>query len=182
MVWLCINFFFLAVVLSPLHLLSQVWGLVCSLSVGERLGCCLISVAGQESPYLRLNWRICSAIAVMHCHPSFVMWLACHICPLHDLICRSYFRIEEVWKLVLLNTNSRLHYCCHFSVPWKHNLFPVFPGSLATKTSWSRILLLLFIMFDNYYLMKHHWFNRSLTEETFKWGTEYEKPLEKHGM
>lgn len=37
-------------------------------------------------------------------------------------------------------------------------------------------------MFDNYYLMKHHWFNRSLTEETFKWGAEYEKPLEKHGM
>lgn len=37
-------------------------------------------------------------------------------------------------------------------------------------------------MFDNYYLMKHRWFNRSLTEETFKWGTEYEKPLEKHGM
>lgn len=34
-------------------------------------------------------------------------------------------------------------------------------------------------MFDNYCLMEHHWFNRSLAEETFKWGTEYEKPVEK---
>lgn len=34
-------------------------------------------------------------------------------------------------------------------------------------------------MFDNYCLMEHQWFNRSLAEETFKWDTEYEKPLEK---
>ena len=34
-------------------------------------------------------------------------------------------------------------------------------------------------MFDNYSLMEHHWFNRSLAEETLKWGIEYEKPLEK---
>lgn len=34
-------------------------------------------------------------------------------------------------------------------------------------------------MFDNYCLMEHHWFNRSLAEQTFKWGSEFEKPLEK---
>lgn len=45
--------FFFPVLLNPLHMLSQVWGLVCAPRVGERLGCCLVSVAGQESPYLK---------------------------------------------------------------------------------------------------------------------------------
>lgn len=140
----CGFFFQFFYVRCLLRLFTQVWGLVCVLNVGETLGCCLVSVAGQESLLpKRLNRKILSAVAVMHYHLSFVMWLFCHTCPLHDLVSRSYFRIEEVWKLVLLNTNSRLHYCCHFSVPWKYNLFPVLPGSLSTKTSWSRILLLL---------------------------------------
>lgn len=157
MVWHCIflQFFYIR---CPLHLLSQVWGLFCALSVGERLGCCLVSVTGQESPCLKgLNLKICSAIAVKHYHLSLVMWLSCHIHPSHDLRCWSYFRIEEVWKLVLLNTNSRLFigiviFLClgntayfHYSVyPWLlkplgHVFYYCSSLSCLTTTIWWNI-------------------------------------------